>query len=266
MSFGWAYVGCDDIAITSMTGPSGSILCRTGTYSVSGSDHYKLLAQPAGGAQMAVVLTGSMYIKSDNSAPNALSVDGNVTVDGNITANSYNVVSTTVTEVEAQGSTTFGNGYDDRHTLSGSFVIKGDHVTRPVLSVTGSSNAAENKLGILTNQPTNTLSVSGSVGLRYDTSGDATVTMNGDLTDATILGISRDGAVTVKLPVANDQPGRVIYIKDECTTQPRVSGKKITIEALNGTDLIDGHLKYYVMGSRAAISLYSNGSDAWFVF
>jgi len=256
MSFGWAYVGCDDIAVTSMTGPSGSILSRTGTFTVSGSDNFKLLAMPEGGAVHGVALTGSLYVKGDTS------MTGDLTVGGNITANSYNVVSTTVTEVEAQGSTTFGNGYADVHTLTGSLVIKGVSEALPVLAVTGAATIGANAIGVLTNAPTSHLSISGSLGLKYDPSTSATVNITAAVT---IQGVARNGAVTVNLPAAVNQPGRVLIIKDECTTQPRVAGKEITITP-NGSDTIDGQSTYIVLGSRAAISLYSNGGAEWFVF
>lgn len=256
MSFGWAYVGCDDIAVTSMSGPSGSILSRTGTFTVSGSDNFKLLAMPEGGAIHGVALTGSLYVRGDTS------MTGDLTVGGNITANSYNVVSTTVTEVQSQGSTTFGDHFTDVHTLTGSLVIKGDRTWRPVLSVTGAASFAGNAVGILTNAPTSHLSISGSMGYNYGTSGAATVDVG---TSTIIQGITRNGAVTVNLPASVNQPGRVIFIKDECTTQPRLAGKEITITP-NGSDTIDGQSSYVVLGSRAAISLYSNGGSEWFVF
>ena len=80
MSFGWAYVGCDDIAITSMIGPSGSILVRTGTNSVSGSANYKLLDE--GNQHHSLLMTGSVKVKGNTA------MTGDLTVGGNITANS----------------------------------------------------------------------------------------------------------------------------------------------------------------------------------
>tara|TARA_B100000683_G_scaffold266493_1_gene298868 strand:+ start:1592 stop:2356 length:765 start_codon:yes stop_codon:yes gene_type:complete len=254
MSFGWAYVGCDDIAITSMAGPSGSVLVRTGTYTVSGSENFTLLDD--GNQNHSLLLTGSLKVSGSTS------FGGDVVVVGNLTANSYNVVNTSVTEIEASGSTSFGNDFADKHILTGTLVMAGNDTPQPAFVVTGSSTTANNKIGILTNAPTSNLSVSGSISFNYTRVSSATHTLSAL---DTIVGVTRTTATTINLPSANNTPGRVVFIKDEAGTQPRTSVNKITISP-NGSETIDGQTVYYVMGSRAAISLYSNGSDGWLVF
>ena len=257
MSFGWAYVGCDDISVTSMIGPSGSVLVRTGPFAISGSANYKLLDE--GNQIHSLLLTGSLKIKGNTA------MEGNLVVAGNLTANSYTAVHTSVTEIEASGSTTFGNDYADKHVLTGSFAIAAGldgGAERPAFMVSASATTMTSKVGVNTNAPTSNFAVSGSVALNYMSFNSSTVL---DSLQA-IVGISTNSAITLTLPSAANTPGRIIYIKDEGVTQPRTTGNKITISPQSG-ETIDGQTHdYYIMGSNAAISLYSNGDRGWFVF
>lgn len=254
MSFGWAYVGCDDIAISSMSGPSGSVLVRNGSFTISGSENFTLLDD--GGQVHSLLLTGSLKLSGSST------FSGDVTVEGNLTANSYNVINTSITEIDASGSTSFGNDFADLHTITGTLALAGVDTQQPALVVTGAAAVANNRVGVLTNAPTSHFSVSGSIAFNYTQVSSSPYTLD---TTHTIVGVTLNSATTINLPSANNTPGRVVFIKDEGTTQPRTSGNKITIAA-DGSETIDGQAEYYVMGSRAAISLYSNGSDGWFVF
>ena len=257
MSFGWAYVGCDDIAISSMAGPSGSILCRTSAFTVSGSDNYKLFDE--GNQNHTVLLTGSLKVKG------SANMTGDLTIGGNLVANSYSVVSTTITEIAANGSTNLGNGFDDVHRITGTLDIKGPTGAEPVLSVTGAASKTGNAVGVLTNAPTSHFSVSGSVAFGYlNIAGTSQDLRIGGGPNAVFVGCSNNAAVSLTLPNPANIPGRILVIKDEASTQPRTGATKITLTASAGT--IDGQSHYFILGSRAAISLYSNGASGWFVF
>jgi len=242
---------------------------RTGTFSVSGSDNYKLIHEAAGDQKHSLLLTGSLKLRGTSDLTGDLTVTGNgrltgdLTVVGNLTANSYNVVNTTVTEIAAQGSTNFGNGYNDVHRVTGTLAIKGKDTQQPVLSVTGSQTAADNRVGILTNLPPTTLSVSGTVSYAYHKVTGTSANLANVL--CVFVGCSNNAAVSITMPPPLNKPGQILIIKDEASTQPRTGTTKITLTASSGTT-IDGQAHYYILGSRAAISLYSNGASEWFVF
>jgi hypothetical protein len=268
MSFGWAYVGCDDIAITSMAGPSGSVLVRTGTFTVSGSDNYKLFHEAAGSQNHSLLLTGSLKVKG------SANMTGDLTIGGNLVANSYSVVNTTITEIAQNGSTNLGNGHEDRHRITGSVIVAGTSTSTPTLYARSSNINMANpsqeganpgwSVGVGTNSPTSHLSVSGTVAFGYVGVTGTTSDLSTSAIRGTIIGVSNNNAVSITMPTANNTPGRILVIKDEATSQPRTGATKITLTASSGTT-IDGNSHYFILGSRAAISLYSNGAN-WFVF
>ena len=288
MSFGWAYVGCDDIAVTSMTGPTGSILVRSSTFGVSGSENFMLYHEDAHEPTHNLALTGSFRQTGDYNVTGTVSITGTLNVlgpvemtsdlrvFGNIYANSFDVVHTTRTDIAVSGSTEFGNDLSDRHRMTGSFTIAGKAPTteaggqQPALVVTASAetfgNDNEPFVGIRTNKPPTTLSVRGSFSLHYTPQAvDASsINLTEDVT-STIIGIKNGNAVTVTLPTAHATPGRIIIIKDESLTQPRTTSNKITIACQSG-EQIDDQNEYYVMGSRAALSLYADGISQWFIY
>ena len=289
MSFGWAYVGCDDIAVTSMTGPTGSILVRSSTFGVSGSENFMLVhEESAGTPKHNLSLTGSFRQTGDYNVTGTVMVTGSMYVVGNvemtsdlrvfghIEANSFAVVHTTRTDIAVSGSTEFGNDNSDKHRMTGSFTIAGRNPTTeeghqtPALAVTASAATFGNDeleyVGIRTNKPPTTLSVSGSFSKQYDPHyvGTTVLNLTQNLTSS-IIGIKDGAAVSITLPTAHATPGRIIIIKDESLTQPRTSGNKITITCQSG-EQIDDQDEYYIMGSRAALSLYADGISQWFIF
>ena len=288
MSFGWAYVGCDDIAVTSMAGPTGSILVRSDTYGVSGSENFMLYHEDSPGAPThKLALTGSFRQTGDYTVTGSVAITGStfmigpvemwsdLRVEGNITANTFDVVSTTRTDIEVSGNTNFGSTINNKHTMTGSFVIAGPRPLNegepPCLTVTSSTStrsfandndATHGAVGIGTKQPPTTFAVSGSISYKYDRRIGTTI----DLTiTSSIVGVKENGPCEVLLPSAHETPGRILIIKDEAGTQPRSSGNKITVTP-DGSETIDDQPNYFIMGSRAALSLYSDGIDSWFVF
>jgi hypothetical protein len=281
MSFGWAYIGCDDIAVTSMAGPTGSILVRSDTFAVSGSQNFMLYHEADTGTERHnLMLTGSFRQKGNYNVTGTVSVTGtmnvlgpvnmwsDLVVEGNITANAFDVVHTTRTDVEVSGNTNFGSSPSHSHTITGSLSISG--VTAgtegeiPSFVVTGSGPSTRSYVGVACKLPPTTFAVSGSTSSMYDPHYPGSSTINLNLSSS-IIGVKHVGAVTVNLPSAHKVPGRILIIKDEGGTQPRTSGNKITVTPSAG-ETIDDQGAYYIMGSRAALSLYSNGKDAWFVF
>ncbi len=285
MSFGWAYVGCDDIAVTSMTGPTGSILVRSSTFGVSGSENFMLYHEDSsGGPTHNLSLTGSFRQSGNYNVTGAVSVTGtlnvlgpanmwsDLVVEGNITANSFDVVHTTRVDIAVSGSTEFGNNNADTHRITGSLALAGPgHLSegqKPNLVVTSSFQGVDGVnrgyVGVRTNRPPTSFAVSGSfsIGYNYVNTSDLDLTNN---VTGSIIGIRENAAMTVTLPTAHGTPGRILIIKDEAGTQPRTNARRITISPQAG-ETIDDQPTYYVMGSRAAVSLYADGLNQWFIF
>tara|TARA_B000000557_G_scaffold98860_1_gene80074 strand:- start:10860 stop:11714 length:855 start_codon:yes stop_codon:yes gene_type:complete len=284
MSFGWAYINCEDIAITNMSGPTGSILVRSDTFEVSGTQNFMLYHEPStGGPRHNLSLTGSFRQLGDYNVTGAVSVTGSVNVlgpvkmwsdlvvEGNVVANTFDVVHTTLTEVQSSGSTRFGNDTNDTHVITGRTTFAGAGADPyPAMVVTASAAAPgsgnTSYIGLRTKRPPTTLAVSGSFSKQYDPHyiGTTTINLTNNITGS-IIGVKNGGAVNITLPTAHATPGRILIIKDESLTQPRTSGNKITVSCQSG-EQIDDQNEYYIMGSRAALTLYADGVNQWFIF
>jgi len=82
-------------------------------------------------------------------------------------------------------------------------------------------------------------------------------------TTDTLLGVSGAAAIQIQLPSAGDyQAGQYFTIKDESGA---ASSKNVTVIA-SGSQTIDGQNSIVLESPYAAIQLYSNGTDKFFVF
>jgi hypothetical protein len=171
---------------------------------------------------------------------NTLNLTGTLNVSGTINANFMNIEVTNknVINLSASGDTKFGDSANDTHQFSGS------------------------------------LDVSGGIKLRYYTQPSASGPSTYTVTNADyIIGISSSYYVGITLPSSSVAgSGRLFIIKDEWggfatgSGGGRPSSALIAISA-SGTDKIDGNGNYEIKdGNNAAISLYANGSNGWFVF
>jgi hypothetical protein len=88
-----------------------------------------------------------------------------------------------------------------------------------------------------------------------------------------VIGISASlttNDVTVVLPSASIGAGHQIVIKDEWygtrTAQYAITASVTSSVGGHGTgDMVDGDEEYYMYGSMASVTLYSDGVDKWFV-
>jgi len=187
-------------------GPTGSLQFLTGSNSTSGSANLLFL-----------------------SASNTLVLTGTLDVSGTINANelNINVTNKTVINLEASGSTKFGDTDDDTHQFTGSILVNGS-IIRARESVTSSPytiSATDYVIGV----------------------------------DTATIG----AASTINLPVANTlQNGQFFIIKDE-GGDAQTYNIKITASA---ADLIDGVSEVYLESPYGAISIYTNGSDKFFIY
>ena len=103
MSFGWAYVDCEN-AITAY-GPTGSIQFMSGAGVTTGSAKMMYHTTSVGGYQ-----------------PSTMVLSGNLIVTGAVSASVFQYKNIQV--IDATGSTFFGNTDDDTHSRVGSLVVK----------------------------------------------------------------------------------------------------------------------------------------------
>tara|TARA_R110002153_G_scaffold189980_2_gene342738 strand:- start:432 stop:1073 length:642 start_codon:yes stop_codon:yes gene_type:complete len=167
---------------------------------------------------------------------NTLNMTGTFNLSGTINANQMNIEVTNknVINLSASGDTKFGDTIDDVHQFTGSLRITGG-VSLNYYKVTSSPYAVQ-------------------------------------ATDY-IIGISSSAYISITLPSASiSQKGSLFIFKDEwCTFASGASGGRpasslIAISA-SGADTIDGNGGYEIKdGNNAAISLYSNGVNGWWVF
>ena len=220
--FGWAYINC-----------SGA----TDTGSGSAGPAYSLqFVTKSGGGHT----TGSANLTFYSSS-NTLFLTGAMILTGTLSASHYHF--NNITNIDATGSTYFGNTDDDVHIRTGSLVV--------------ANTSDQNILSASVGQQT--VFVRGFAGNYTNVLVASYAVAAGDY----ILGVQRGSYVTMSLPApSTNNRGRVLLIKDEYAN--RGTGSIFVTGAASGF-LID-HLDSYLMtGSNPAISLYSNGSN-WFVF
>ena len=161
---------------------------------------------------------------------------GTFNLSGTINANQMNIEVTNknVINLSASGDTKFGDTMNDTHQFTGS------------LRVTGGASFNYYKL----TDPSYTI-------------------LNTDY----IIGVSSSDYVSLTLPAASaTTAGSIFIIKDEwCSFSSGSGGGRPTADLIalsaSGVDTIDGNGNYEIKdGNNAAISLYSNGTNGWWVF
>ena len=175
-----------------------------------------------------------------SSGSNTLHLTGTLNVSGTISASHYHIKN--VTEIDASGSTFFGDSNDDLHIRTGSLEV----------------GKADGTLLLRADNSTEAVQVRGFRGL-YEAVSVVSYTASAP---TYILGVTNANNVRIEIPSASTyQAGAVMLVKDEAPTR---LGTNIILSAAYGTT-IDGSNSYTLTGSNPAISLYSNGTN-WFVF
>jgi len=228
--FGWAYVDCGGTGGSGSYGPPNSIQFVTGS----------------GGAT-----TGSLNLTfvtgaAGESTPPAhiLYLTGTLIVSDTISASHYHIED--VTEIDATGSTYFGNTDDDVHIRTGSLTVSkaGKLETFYLLSASAFDESVR---------------VRGFGGSYQKIVGAAYTVRSSDY----ILGVVKSQDVTISLPApSSSNTGRLIIVKDEMSLRGTGS---ILVTGSSAGFFIDNTDSYTMTGSLPAINLYSNGSN-WFVF
>lgn len=221
---GWAYVNCSEGG-GQAAGPTGSLQFLTGTNATSGSANLRYFTASYAGYE-----------------PGTMMLTGTLLVSGTISASHYHIED--VAQIDATGSTYFGNTNDDMHYRTGSLLVSRDDGT-VFFRVNNSSRQTH---------------VEGFVG------GYATVSSTPYSTSVLnyIVGVGATGDVVINLhSAASAGAGSLMVIKDQVVSR---GGNSIYISAsTDPAETIDGSGWYELTGTMPAISLYSNGSN-WFVF
>ena len=179
-------------------------------------------------------LTGSHHLTWNNTT-NDLFITGSVRVSGSVFAQQIvtrheDIV---ISRITTTGSTKLGANAADTHQMTGSLMLNGG------------------------------LKLSGSLSLHYQHAAGATVNV---LNTSVIVGLGNNTSTTVNLPAANTcNPGQTFIIKDEANVTRTDPANVIVIDP-NGSDTIDYASEYRIAGNFVAVSIYTNGTDKWFIY
>jgi hypothetical protein len=224
--FGWAFINCSGAGSDQTHGPAYSIQYVTSSAATS--------------------TTGSAYLTYHTGSATGFSVStlilsGNMIITGALSASRVHYEN--ITNIDATGSTYFGNTNDDMHERTGSLIV----------STVGGSYILS---ASATNRRTHVRALGG---------GYRRVTTNSNLTNVDyIIGCSGASNQVLHLPTASAVGvGALLVIKDEFRDR---SSTYVQISAAVGTsNKIDGRDDYALTGTMPAINLYTNGTH-WFVF
>jgi len=218
----------NNIILTSSIGSGGGITAKNVTNAIqfhSGSGD----------------LTGSQNLTFEN---DTLFITGSLVVSGNIEANSFNLIATTITEINQSGSTAFGDSVDDTHHFTGSLAVYSD--SSEVFSVDVANSLTSIKTGLVLNRVSVTqdytvLATDYYVGI--DTATSSSI-ITASLPDAAVL-----------------QSGQTFVFKDEGGS---ADGYVIVIKP-SGSQKIDNQNQVVLESPHASLALYTDGASKFFI-
>lgn len=203
----------------SAQGPIGSLQFQTGSGGLSGSSNLTFVG-------------------------NTLFVTGTLIVSGAIEANTFDIISTTVTEIDQSGSTAFGDTNDDTHHFTGSLSVFSS--STDLFAVDVQNKSTKIKTGLSYNR---TAITSNYTVLKTDY----------------YVGIDTatpSAQITASLPSANTlNNGQTFVFKDEGGS---AGTHNIVISASSG-QTIDNQNKVILESSNASLTLYTDGSTKFFI-
>ncbi len=171
-------------------------------------------------------LTGSTNF-TFNQTTDHLFLTGTMVISGTLQAHTFDVIHTNKIELSSSGGTNFGDGSGDQHVFTGSVSIVSGGLRQHYYHLSTTSHTVQ----------------------AYDS----------------IIGISNTNYVSITLPSASVAGfGKLLIIKDE-TTSTRSDSNKIAVSGA-GSQKIDRDTTYSLSGDNPALTLYSNGVDAWFIY
>ena len=178
-----------------------------------------------------------------NANANLVQLAGDLIVTGAIQATTFDVIHTNVTEMDASGSTNFGNSNDDNHIRTGSFAVMSSSAEQ--FRVDAQNNVTSISTGVVFNR--------------------VSVTSNYTITKSNyIIGVdSTGGSITVTLPDASTlSSGQVFVVKDEGGD---AFNNNILISA-SGSQKINNTNTAVLQVPYVSIQLYCDGTNKFFIF
>jgi len=238
MGIGWAYIDCDPEIVTGSTGPTGSVMFKDGHRSIRGQEELMWIRPAAAISEGFTIASGSAYTSTlDVGAtfhPPFLQVSGNIRVSGTIFANSFDVITTTLTEIHQSGSTSFGQGVNrDKHSFSGSLQVTGASTLNAINSY------VLDRFGIGEKEPKSTPHSAGS-------SNDAKAEIS----------VADGEALTALVIDANDVDEVAMHIEAAQTT---ANVLEITADAVTTANVID--VSADALTSGAAMKIQDNSAN-----
>jgi len=186
-------------------------------------------------------LTGSGNLTFSNGI---LYVTGTLIVSGAIEANTFDIISTTITEIDQSGSTAFGDTNDDTHHFTGSLSVFSS--STDLFAVDVENKTTKIKTGLTYN--------------RVSVVSDYTV-----LKSDYYIGIntaSPSAIITASLPSANTlNDGQTFVFKDEGGSS---NAYNIVISASSG-QTIDNQNKVILESPYSSLTIYSDGASKFFI-
>jgi len=186
-------------------------------------------------------LAGSGNLTFSN---NTMFVTGTLIVSGAIEANTFDIISTTITEIDQSGSTSFGDTNDDTHHFTGSLSIFSS--STDLFAVDVENKTTKIKTGLTLNR--------------------VVVTSNyAVLKSDYYVGVntaSPSAIITASLPSANTlNSGQTFVFKDEGGS---ANTYNIVISASAG-QTIDNQNKVILESPYSALTIYTDGASKFFI-
>ena len=202
-------------------GPTNSLQFNTGSGGISGSANLTFVT-----------------------ASSTLFVTGTLIVSGAIEANTFDIISTTITEINQSGSTAFGDTNDDTHHFTGSLSVFSS--STDLFAVDVQSKLTKIKTGLTFNRTVITANYS-------VLKSDYYIGVNTAIPSAII---------TASLPNANTlNNGQTFVFKDEGGS---ANTYNIVVSA-SGGQTIDNQNKVILESPHAALTIYTDGASKFFI-
>ena len=205
----------------SAQGPTGALQFHTGSSGISGSANLTFLT-----------------------ASNTLFITGTLIVSGAIEANTFDIISTTITEINQSGSTAFGDTNNDTHHFTGSLSVFSS--STDLFAVDVENKTTKIKTGLTLNR---TLITTNYSVLKSDY----------------YIGVntaSPSAIITASLPNANTlNNGQTFVFKDEGGA---ANTYNIVVSASAG-QTIDNQNKVILESPHAALTIYTDGASKFFI-
>jgi len=173
-----------------------------------------------------------------------LFLTGNLIVSGTIEANTFEIISTTITEINQSGSTAFGDTNDDTHHFTGSLSVFSS--STDLFAVDVENKTTKIKTGLVLNRTVITANYS-------VLKSDYYVGVNT---------ASPSAVITASLPNANTlNNGQTFVFKDEGGA---ANTYNIVVSASAG-QTIDNQNKVILESPHAALTIYTDGASKFFI-